>query len=499
MVENNENKFKVTCIKRTESIKIDNKAQWIIDVLTKNGYTAYAVGGCVRDLLMNKYLKQSMEVNDTDICTSATPENVKSLFKNELGIQVLDTGIQHGTVSIVISDSKIYKATDKAGISAEWVNPNDTERTVYEVTTYRIESKYSDGRHPDNVMFSGSIEDDLIRRDFTINAMAYNRNNLVGIDTSFQDMRNGIIRCVGNPYERLSEDPLRILRAFRFQAKLGFDIENNTKEAINQLYKSLDSIQKERIHTEIIKAFSGKFIVKAVKQFESVLTYVFKPMKKGVGLDQKNPNHKYTVYEHQVKQLEAYQNYWDKKPNYMTALAIYLHDIGKPECESIDKNGIKHFYKHSTVGTEIVENMLRELKFSKHEINTIKTLVKTHDFIASNKAACKRLMAEIGEEQFLNMLVVKQCDLDAQQNFNRTVKQANIAQTYIWYNEIKETEQALSLKDLKINGSDLMKLGVPAGKEIGIILKDILELVINEEITNEKGELIKYVKNRIQQ
>lgn len=489
-------KFKVSCTKTRENIHIDNKAQWIMDILYKNGYTAFAVGGCVRDLLMNKYFDHDTKVNDTDLCTQATPAEMKALFKDKYNIQVLNTGIKHGTVSLVLSDSRISKID--AGVDNSWADPNDKNKVVYEVTTYRIESDYSDNRHPDKIEFSRNIEEDLIRRDFTINAMAYHRGTLVGVTGSFDDMKNGILRCVGDPMERFQEDPLRILRAFRFQAKLGFDIDKDTQDAVERLYTRLDSIQNERIHNEIIKAFSGKHIVKAVKQFQSVLTYVFKPMKKAVGLQQNNLNHIYDVYTHSVASLEAYQNYWGKSPDYRVALAIYLHDIGKPECISTDDKGISHFYSHASIGTDIVVRMLKELKFSNQEVQFIQTLVKYHDYIIQSKSQCRKLLAKIDDELFMQLQIVRQCDIDAQQQYNRTIKQANVVQTQIWYDEIKRDNSAVQLKDLKINGQDLMKLGLPAGKQIGIVLNEILQLVLDDKIENTKESLVEYAKGRIE-
>ena len=211
--------------------------------------------------MMNKYFHSKLKVNDTDICTSATPDEMKKIFKDNLNISVLNTGIKHGTVSIVLSTERIVKLQEKTGIKIKWAYSEDDEdfksKEVYEITTYRLESDYSDSRHPDKVEFTRNIEDDLVRRDFTINAMAYCRGKLIGIDTSFYDMENGIIKCVGNPEERFNEDPLRILRAFRFQAKLGFSVDKYTLDAAHKLYKKLDEISKERIHTELIKTFSN--------------------------------------------------------------------------------------------------------------------------------------------------------------------------------------------------------------------------------------------------
>ena len=452
--------------------------------------------------MMNKYFHSKLKVNDTDICTSATPDEMKRIFKDNLNISVLNTGLKHGTVSIVLSTERIVKLQEKTGIKIKWAYSEDDEdfksKEVYEITTYRLESDYSDSRHPDKVEFTRNIEDDLVRRDFTINAMAYCRGKLIGIDTSFYDMENGIIKCVGNPEERFNEDPLRILRAFRFQAKLGFSVDKYTLDAAHKLYKKLDEISKERIHTELIKAFSGKFIHKAVIDFKDILVYVLRPLDKTVGLVQINPHHVYDVYTHSAKALFFYCNLvpGGQTPDYKVALAIMLHDIGKPECLTYDNKGIAHFYGHVDVGSEIVHKMLKKLKFSNVEISEIETLVKNHELYSPNKAYCKRLLSKIGEDTFRKLITIRTCDIEAQSEYNRTVKHANIVQTQLWLDEIIESEQAISLKDIKVNGNDLIKLGIPVGKEIGLMLKEILQLVIDEKLDNNKEDIIEYIQKK---
>lgn len=449
--------------------------------------------------MMNKYFQRNIKINDTDICTSATPDEVHRIFKDGLGISVLNTGIKHGTVSLVLSEERLIKLQEKSGIRVKWANINKKDKEVYEITTYRIESGYSDGRHPDTVDFTINIEDDLVRRDFTINAMAYCEGRIVGVDSAFNDIKEGVIRCVGNPEDRFNEDPLRILRAFRFQAKLGFSVDRSTLESAHKLYKNLDKISKERIHTELIKAFSGKYITKAVVDFRDIIGYILSPLNKTIGFVQNNPNHKNDVYTHLVKSLEAYIKSIDnqEKADYKLALAVYLHDIGKPECVSYDDKGVSHFYNHASIGSELVNNLLKSLRFSNSEIKEIVTLVKYHELSAPNKAYCKRLAAKIGEELFERLIVIRHCDIDAQSDYNKTVKQANIVQTQIWLDEIIKSGQALSLKDLAITGSDIIELGVPAGKQVGILLKDILNQVVEDKLENSKESLIGYISKKV--
>ena len=422
-----------------ESLKIDSKAKFITDTLIKNGYTAYAVGGCIRDLMVEKYLKRKANTNDTDICTQATPLEVKRIFKKQLGLTVLDTGLQHGTVSIVIKDHKTKK------------------HTVYEVTTYRIEQEYTDNRRPDSVKFTDDIGEDLKRRDFTINAMAYSNGNLVSIQSSIADIKNKQIRCVGNPYERFKEDPLRILRAFRFQAILGFSIERYTKKAMQDTYTSLNSIQRERIRAELIKAFSGVYIARALKDNSSLVDYIL------------GESGSIQIRKHKIDQIAQYTKQGKNNRNLdpLVSIGIYL----------IDRK-------------ETVNNLLRQLRFQIEEVKSITELVTYSEADLSNRVNIKKLLSILGEEQFRRLILVKKSIA------NKSDIQ-KVLQIEAQLNSIIRNKEAVSIKDLKITGQDIMKLGISPGPQIGFILSSLLDGVLEDRIKNTKTALETEVKHYI--
>ena len=479
-------------------LDIDKKAKWILDTLNANSETAYAVGGCIRDLTMGKLLNKQIKQNDTDICTQATPETVIKLFRSK-GLSVIKTGIQHGTVSVVIGDRQFeYLLSNRK--PSESLRKSDENKEVYEITTYRVDGKYSDGRHPDSVKFTTSVEDDLERRDFTINAMAYYNGKLVGTQTSIADIENKLIRCVGNPTERLSEDPLRILRAFRFQATMGFKIEQNTLDAMIAQRESLSIIQKERIHTEIVKAFGGRYVVQAINDCRDILNFVIKQLEPMVGLDQKNKHHKYNLYDHTVKAIESVVNSYGSKEkvDYIVTLAALLHDIGKPETMQFStKDNQMHFNGHARLSADMAVEILKSLRFSKQEVQDIQQLVEYHDTMVDTKASCKRLLNKIGEQQYRRLLILRQADVDAQQNHMRSEKCAQIVRMMLYLDEILKDNQALTTRDLKINGKDLMEMGMKPGKDMGNLINEILTEVIEERLSNNREELIKYAQSRI--
>lgn len=426
---------------------------------------------------MNKHLGYNRQINDTDICTQATPDEVEKIFKKH---QIIETGLQHGTVSIVVN------------------------KEVYEVTTYRLDGTYSDGRHPDKVKYTRSIEEDLIRRDFTINAIAYDgKDNIIGVENSLSDMKYKTIRCVGDAFKRLDEDPLRIIRAFRFQAVLGFDIEDQTHQAMITQINKLGVISRERIHTEMVKAFNGQYIVKAIRNNQDIIKYVFDPIGNEIDFKQNNPNHIYDVYEHSIKTVENVVDILDQdkqisgqKLNGALTLAALLHDIGKPQTAEIGQDGYLHFSRHAVVGKDIAFEILQRLKYQNSEIKEICQLIQYHDIFVVYKKTCKRILADIGDEQFKKLLILREADVLAQSKFNRDSKLANIVNMRVWLNEILTENAALKIKDLKVNGTDLMRLGIKPGRQIGEILNKLLDLVIDEDIENNKDILLNYAKEQ---
>ena len=322
-------------------IKIPQEVQLILKVLTAQGYEAYVVGGCVRDSLLGK------KPQDWDICTSALPQEVKKAFNN---LPVLETGLKHGTVTVMI------------------------DHKPYEVTTYRIEDQYSDNRHPDKVEFVKDLEQDLARRDFTINAMAYNpKSGLVDCFNGLADLDNKIIRCVGKAEERFLEDGLRILRAIRFASTYNFKIERATTEAIYSKKNLLANLAGERIQIELDKLLCGSGVKEILHQFAEVLAVIIPEIWPMLGFEPNNPHHIYDLWTHTIESVAQ------APPQLVLRLTMLLHDLGKPDCYTVDEKGIGHFYGHSKISAEKAKDILQRLKYDRATIDTVLTLVANHD------------------------------------------------------------------------------------------------------------------------
>lgn len=432
-------------------IELPVKVRMIIQKLEEAGFEAYAVGGCVRDSLLGR------TPDDWDITTSANPYQVKQIFN-----RTIDTGIQHGTVTVMM---------DKEG---------------FEVTTYRIDGEYEDSRHPKEVIFTQNLVEDLKRRDFTINAMAYNdRSGIVDIFGGMEDLQKGIIRCVGVAKERFTEDALRIMRAVRFSAQLGYEIEENTKQAIIALAPNLKAISAERIQTELVKLVVSPHPDYLRMAYDLGITREILPeLDAAFETTQNNPHHIYTVGEHQLqcmKQIRAEKS---------LRLAALLHDIGKPETKETDENGIDHFHGHPAVGEEMAAGILRRLKFDNDTITKVRKYVRYHDYsIDTTPKAVRRAINKIGEEYFPQVLEIKRADILAQSLYQREEKEAHLVKVEQLYQEILAKNQCVSLKTLAITGKDLMGMGVPQGKEIGVILQKLLEDVMEQPEHNTKEYL----------
>ena len=357
----------------------------IIHTLQQAGYEAYAVGGCVRDSILGRI------PDDWDITTSAKPEEVKALFR-----RTIDTGIQHGTVTVMV---------DKEG---------------YEVTTYRIDGDYEDGRHPKDVTFTASLKEDLRRRDFTINAMAYNdEDGLVDIFGGIEDIEKKMLRCVGDPEARFGDDALRMMRAVRFSAQLGYEIEEETQNAIQKLAYTLEKVSAERIAVELIKLLVSPHPDRMRVCYETGLTAVFFPeFDRMMETPQKNPHHCYSVGEHTLASMQAIRR--DK----VLRLAMLLHDSGKPQTHSTDENGVDHFYGHAKVSGQIAKDVLRRLKFDNDTMDRVVRLVNAHDvLIEPAEKYMRRAMNRNGVDLFPDIFDVKQADLDGQSPYQRQQKQ----------------------------------------------------------------------------
>lgn len=433
-------------------IQLPQRVHDIIETIQASGYEAYAVGGCVRDSILGK------EPNDWDITTSAKPEEIKKLFN-----RTIDTGIQHGTVTVMI------------------------EKEGFEVTTYRIDGEYEDSRHPKEVTFTANLAEDLRRRDFTINAMAYNeKDGLIDIFEGIQDMKQGIIRCVGDAKERFTEDALRMMRAVRFSAQLGYQIDEETKEAIKELAPTLQNISAERIQVELVKLLVSDHPDFLRIVYETNLTKYFIPeFDICMETPQNNPHHCYSVGEHILHTLKAV------KPDKVLRLAMLFHDIGKPQTLTIDEKGITHNHGHAQVGEEMAVKILRRLKFDNDTTDKVRKLVRYHDQKIEPAAKyVRRAINRIGEDIFPLLFSVKNADIMAQSDYKREEKLQKLAVIREIYEEILEKNECLSLKDLAVTGSDLIANGMQPGKEIGIVLHKLLEIVLENPDLNQKEYLL---------
>ena len=451
-------------------IKMPQGAAYIISELNENGFEAYIVGGCVRDSLLGKL------PHDWDITTSATPQEVKRIFK-----RTVDTGIQHGTVTVLVDRTH-----------------SDGGEYAYEVTTSRVDGIYEDHRRPKEVSFSTSLSEDLKRRDFTINAMAYNdAEGVIDIFGGREDLTKKLIRCVGEPSERFDEDALRILRAARFAAQLGFSIDEPTKAAMKNQAKYLHDISAERIREELTKLIISDNPSMLVAAYEIGITNEFLPeFDLMMNTPQNNPNHTYSVGIHTIKVME-------NVPNDVTLrYAALLHDVGKSECRTTDENGTDHYYGHQDKGSKLAYDILRRLKFDNETIDKVTKLVLYHDYGISgnvNIKSFRRFLAKLGVENFDDYIIIRNADRLGQSDYNREIKEKNISELKKMYDEVISQNQCLTVKNLNIDGKDLIALGMKPGKKLGDVLKDLLEKVLDEPDLNKKDELIRLAKNMIKE
>ncbi len=440
-------------------IEIPEKAKYIIDTLENAGYEAYVVGGCVRDSILGRVPQ------DWDITTSALPLQVKELFR-----RTIDTGLQHGTVTIMQGEEG------------------------FEVTTYRIDGEYEDGRHPKDVTFTPNLEEDLLRRDFTINAMAYNdRRGLVDLYDGIGDIERKTIKCVGSPMARFGEDALRMLRAVRFSAQLGYTIESETRDAITKLAGTLEKISAERIRTELVKLLVSDNPFELREAYETGMTAVFLPeFDRAIETEQNHPHHCYSVGEHILHSIEMVE----AEP--VLRIAMLLHDIGKPETLTVDEQGITHFHGHPAVGENIAKTILRRLKFDNDTIDKVSRLVRYHDYATGkhpDEKMIRRAVHKLGDDIFPMFLQVSRADIMAQSTYKREEKLEIVDAWGDMYAKIKSEDQCVNLKMLKINGRGLIEMGVKPGPSLGGILDALLEEVLDDPTKNDET----WLKNRAQE
>lgn len=437
-------------------LTIPVNAEKILRVLENQGFEAFIVGGCVRDSILGR------RPDDWDITTSARPEQVKALFR-----RTVDTGLKHGTVTVLM------------------------DKESYEVTTYRIDGEYEDGRHPKEVAFTASLEEDLKRRDFTINAMAYHPDRgLVDLFRGMDDIRAEIIRCVGNPLERFGEDALRILRAVRFSAQLGFSIEEETKKGIEELAPNLKLVSAERIQTELVKLLVSPHPDYFLTAYETGITRQFLPefdacMETG----QNTPHHCLSVGLHTLQSL------LNIRPDKVLRLTMLLHDIGKPAVKKTDENGHDHFKMHGPAGEKMASAILRRLKFDNDTISKVCRLIRWHDDRpAPDMCSVRRAVNRIGEDIFPLYLEVQRADMLAQSTYKREEKAARLEGVNECYRKILEEGQCVSLKSMAVRGRDLIAAGYAPGPELGEILDRLLEHVLEHPEDNEKDRLLALLK-----
>ncbi len=435
-------------------IEIPSQVNRAIEILGNAGHSAYVVGGAVRNILMG------IPVNDWDITTSALPEETLRLFDK---FKTIETGLQHGTVTVIIDHMPL------------------------EITTYRIESGYSDNRHPDKVDFTDKVEDDLSRRDFTVNAIAYSPSS--GFADPFDgqsDIKSKTIRCVGDADTRFGEDALRILRALRFSSVLGFEIHPDTADSIRRNYKLLKNISVERIFVELSKLLCGKDAGRILREYEEVIFYVLpelKPMKNCV---QNHERHIFDVWGHTVKSVESI----DPIPE--LRFAMLFHDSGKPHVKTTDENGTDHFYQHGKISKKIASDALSRLKTSNKFRWHVCNLVEYHDFLPHKitKKTYKKYMGKLGTDTVKELFEIRKADVSAQNpKFLAESLAENEAGKKI-LTEIENEAACFKLSDLAINGSDLIKSGLPSSPEIGRILAILLDEVMDEKLLNDKNTLL---------
>ena len=440
--------------------QIPEDVRFLLDRLRKNGYESYIVGGCVRDLLLERV------PGDWDITTSALPDQIRDVFGEFPAIEI---GKQHGTVAIVLN------------------------HTPYEITAYRTDGPYQDHRRPDSVSFTASLREDLARRDFTVNALAYHpETGIIDCFSGLEDLKAKRIRAVGDPSKRLEEDALRILRGLRFAAQLGFSVDPETKDAMTRKKDLLNCISKERIRTELSKLLTAPAPAEILRESSEIFFTVLPELSPMRGFAQNNPHHCYDVWEHTLHAL-------DETPEDLTLrLAIFLHDCGKPAVYSEDKDGTGHFYGHAKKSEELARTVLSRLRYDKKSVQAVCTLVKYHDLsFVPEERWMKRWCGRLGADTMRNLLIVARGDVLAQApGSHQEMLFSLIEQCHKVLDAVIREAQVFQLKDLAVDGRDLIAIGFSPGQALGRCLQGLLNDVIEEECPNEKEALLALAKTK---
>lgn len=444
-------------------IEVPHKAQHIIDLLEAAGFEAFVVGGCVRDAIMGR------TPNDWDITTSARPAQIEQVMA-DAGLTTLATGVKYGTVTVRV------------------------EHESFETTTFRADGPYSDGRHPDSVELLERIDGDLARRDFTVNAMAYNhKTGIVDLHGGQDDLSRRVLRAVGDPHTRFDEDALRILRGMRFSSVLGFAIEPKTAAAMHADRLLLERVSAERIWAELAKLLCGPDAVRILREYRDVIAVPIPELEPEFDFDQHNPFHAYDVWEHTLHALAA------AKPDASAPmrLGLLLHDIGKPHCLTIDESGRGHMYGHEKVGESIARGVCRRLRLSRAATDEVTSIVRWHMFtIPDTPRSMRRFLLKHGPELSQELFAVRRCDkvgLGREQPEDSPLNVA-FAKAEALMEEQLAAAPVFGVKNLAVGGADLMELGLAEGPGIGQMLGRLLEAVVDGEVANERQPLLDYAR-----
>ena len=442
-----------------EKIVIPGEIHYVIEQLNKNGFEAYLVGGCVRDSILGR------APNDWDVTTSALPEQIKQVF-----YRTFDTGIKHGTVSVLIAQS------------------------IVEVTTFRIDGDYLDNRRPESVSFTTSLNEDCARRDFTINALAYHpQKGVIDYFGGLEDLKDKKVRAVGDAAKRFKEDALRILRAIRFSAQLGFDIEYDTYRQIAEHAQLITKISNERIREELTKLLTSDNADKFSLLYKAgILKYIMPEIESCFNTKQNHPYHVYTVAEHSLQALK------NVEPNVILRWTLLLHDCGKPATKTTDDKGIDHFYGHQKVSAQLASNIMNRLKFDNKSIAAVIRLITYHDIdIDESEKAVRRAVNKVGMDYFEDLLKVQKADKSAQNPKFLEDSMSKILAVEKIYKNILTNKQCLTIADLAINGNDLIAMGLKPGKEFNELFRYLLDCVLDNPTLNERDALLDLVHKRV--
>ena len=436
------------------NIKIPEKINYIIETFQKNGFEAYCVGGSIRDSVMG------IEIGDWDITTSALPEETKEIFKNE---KIIDTGIKHGTVSII------------------------KDHECIEITTFRIDGEYWDNRHPECVSFTRNLSEDLKRRDFTVNALAYSHTSgLIDLYGGLNDIENKIIKTVGEAEKRFNEDGLRIMRALRFASTLNFKIDDETAKAIHKQKNLLKNISVERISVELNKLILGSNVFSILTEFSDVFAVIIPEIEPCIDFKQYGKKHAYDVWTHICHTVDTIPK------EKILRLTMLLHDLGKVPTHKLNENGDSTFKNHAAVGGEMAKEILTRLRFDKKTVNRVAFLVSHHDFEPpETRLELKKKLKALTPEDVRTLLIIKKSDRGALSERFRDISMES-AQVLSWLDEIEKNNECVSLTQLKVTGNDLIKLGFK-NEEIGLRLDYLLDNVIEEKVKNNKQALLAFL------